>query len=122
SMLKTAARKRVQKWLLLACRVGLLALLIAAVAQPAKKLAGGWTAPGKTAIAAIVVDTSYSMLLKDRDSTLLARADSAVHELLTSQLSNARVAIFRTPLPPDDQPERLIDAHEIIKQWVSFAE
>src|SRR5580693_2403470 len=58
SVQRTAARKRVQRWLLLACRVILLALLIAAVAQPVKTLTGAWAAPGKSAIAVIVVDSS----------------------------------------------------------------
>src|SRR6185437_12047330 len=75
SVQRTAARKRVQRWLLLACRVLLLALLIAAVAQPVKLLGGAWAAPGKSSIAAIVVDTSYSMQVQDHQEPLLARAN-----------------------------------------------
>src|SRR5580693_5644742 len=70
SVQRTAARKRVQKWLLLACRILLLALLIAAVAQPARLLGGAWSSTKNSSIAAIVVDTSYSMELQDHQEPL----------------------------------------------------
>src|SRR5215467_7320415 len=44
SVQRTAARRRLQKWLLLACRALLVALLIWAIAQPAKKLGNSWLA------------------------------------------------------------------------------
>src|SRR5438094_519591 len=66
SVQQTAARKKVQRWLLLSCRVLLMALLIWAIAQPARRLAADWISAGNgTAAAAIVVDTSYSMQLAD---------------------------------------------------------
>ena len=99
SVQRTAARKKVQKWLLLTVRMLLLAILIAAAAQPAKLLSGAWAAPGKASIAAIVVDTSYSMQLQQNHEPLLARADAAVRELLRDQLANAKVAIFKSPPP-----------------------
>jgi hypothetical protein len=71
SMQRTAARKRVQRWLLLACRALLLLLLIWAVAQPAKMLASGWFGKANAPVAAIVVDTSYSMMLQDQQLPLL---------------------------------------------------
>ena len=82
SVQRTAARKRVQKWLLLAVRVLLLAILIAAVAQPAQLLGKGWGSGGKSSIAAVVVDTSYSMQLTAHGEPLLAKANNAVRELL----------------------------------------
>lgn len=121
SVQRTAARKRVQKWILLATRIVLLALLIAAVAQPARLLGSGWGAGGKSTIAAVVVDTSYSMMLTEHQQPLLARADAAVRELLGTQLANARVAIFRSPPPPPGQPEQLRDAAEILGQWTQLA-
>ncbi|HWE04640.1 MAG TPA: BatA domain-containing protein [Tepidisphaeraceae bacterium] len=121
SVQRTAARKRVQKWLLLAVRVILLAILIAAVAQPAKLLSGGWAAPGKSSIAAIVVDTSYSMQLLDHHEPLLAKADTAVRELLGSQLANTKVAIFRSPNLPPGQTEQLHAAGEILAEWAPLA-
>src|SRR2546421_10687751 len=63
SIQQTAARKRVHRWLLLACRVLLLALLVWAVAQPVRKLASAWFGGGRHITAAIVGDTSYSMEL-----------------------------------------------------------
>src|SRR5687767_9256884 len=78
SIQHTAARKRVQRWLLLACRALLIALLVWALAQPAKMLASGWAGAGKSIVAAVIVDTSYSMQLQDaqrQQQTALARAD-----------------------------------------------
>ena len=121
SVQQTAARKRVQKWMLLALRVFLLMLLIAAVAQPAREHArGAWSTPGKTAIAAIVVDTSYSMMLSEHHETLLDRADAAVKELLNGPLASAKVAVFTSPVPSGGQPERLRDAAELSGQWTSL--
>src|SRR4051812_6145637 len=57
----TAARRKVQRWLLLACRMLLLAILIFAVAQPAQQVASAWMSSGDATVAVIVVDTSYSM-------------------------------------------------------------
>ena len=121
SVQRTAARKRVQKWLLLSLRVLLLALLIAAVAQPVKQFTSGWAAPGTSSIAAIVVDTSYSMQLLDHQEPLINKADAAVRELLRAQLANAKVAIFRSPPPPAGQPERLRSAADLLGQWTPLA-
>jgi hypothetical protein len=74
SVQRTAARRHLQKWLLLACRALLIALLVWAVAQPVRKLTGGWMASsgGGPGTAAIVVDTTYSMQLRDGGTPLLA--------------------------------------------------
>ena len=58
SVRRTAARRRVHRWVLLALRVLALALLIWAVAQPATRLATQWAGGGRSAIAAVLVDTS----------------------------------------------------------------
>src|SRR6056297_931669 len=60
SMQKTARRRRIQQWLLLALRSLLLALLAMAVAEPISEATGGWLGSGRSA-AVIVVDNSYSM-------------------------------------------------------------
>ena len=73
SVQQTAARRKLHRWLLLASRMLLLALLIWAIAQPVKRLQASWAGGSKQAIAAIVVDTSYSMQLKNTDTTLLQR-------------------------------------------------
>jgi hypothetical protein len=116
SMQKTAARRRVQKWLLLACRTLLIALLIWAIAQPAKKLASSWLGSGKSAAAVIVVDTSYSMQIQEGQATLLSKADGMVQDLLRGQLSAAKVAVFQS-MPNKNSPEQLQDAAAILAEW-----
>lgn len=117
SLQRTAARRRVQRWLLLACRALLLLLLIWAIAQPAHRVAANWLGSAKSPIAAIVVDTSYSMLLKDQETPLLDKADAAVQSLLRQQLNGARVAIFKSIEPPADQPETLKDSGDLLANW-----
>jgi len=116
SVQRTAAHRRIRKWLLLACRVLLIALLIWAIAQPAKKLAASALGSDRSVAAAIVVDTSYSMLLQDPQVTLLSKADAAVQELLRHQFADAKVAIFQS-LASKDHPEQLIDASAVLAQW-----
>ncbi|HEV7298580.1 MAG TPA: BatA and WFA domain-containing protein [Tepidisphaeraceae bacterium] len=117
SMQRTAARRKLQRWLLLACRAFLLLLLIWAIAQPAHRAAANWLGSAKSPIAAIVIDTSYSMLLKDRETPLLDSADAAVQSLLRQQLAGARVAVFRSDVPPADQPETLRESGEWLTDW-----
>lgn len=117
SIQRTAARKRVQRWLLLACRALLIALLVWAVAQPAKMLASGWFGGGESMIAAIVVDTRYSMQLQDGQETLLSKADDTIQDLLRGDLKNAKVAIFRSQPAPRDIPEQLEEAAKIQGEW-----
>ena len=118
SVQRTAARRRLQKWLLLACRALLIALLVWAVAQPVRHLAGGWmgSRAAGSAVAAVVVDTSYSMELQDGTTPLLAKADAAVQDLLRGPLAGAKVAIF-TSRPARGQPEGLRDASAVLADW-----
>src|SRR5580658_9814655 len=114
SLRQTSGRRRVRRWTLLGCRVALLALLIWAVAQPAKRLAANWSG-GQTIAAAIVVDTSYSMELREGQATLLARADQTVNQLLSENLQNAQVAVFRSEPNPD--AERFESAEAVLANW-----
>lgn len=120
----TAARRKIQRWLLLACRILLLALLIWAIAQPARQLASAWMTGGESSVAVIVVDTSYSMLLQPDPSggtsTLLDRADAMIQDLLRDQLRNSRVAIFRSLPPPKNQAETFREVGAIQKDWVAL--
>jgi len=116
SVQRTAARKRVHRWLLLACRMLLLALLIWAIAQPAKILSAGWFGGGST-VAAVVIDTSYSMQYQPPEGTLLSRAGATVQDLLRDELKDARVAIFRSQKAPADQPEQLLPATQVLAEW-----
>ena len=117
SVQRTAARRQLQKWLLLACRVLLLALLIWAVAQPVRRLTGGWlgSSAGGAAVAAVVVDTSYSMQLTDGGTTLLAKADAAVQDLLRGPLAGAKVAVFTSR--SNGPAEGLRDASAVLADW-----
>jgi hypothetical protein len=118
SIQQTAARKKVQKWLLLACRALLVALLIWAVAQPVHQLTSSWLGgSGRSMAAVIVVDTSYSMLLQDGQTTLLSKADAMVQDLLRNQLAGAKVAIFQSLPDPADHPPQLQDASALVSNW-----
>lgn len=117
SIQRTAARRRVHRWLLLATRALLLALLIWAIAQPAKILSSGWFGGGST-VAAIVIDTSYSMQYQPQEVPLLDRAGDIVQNLLREQLKDAQVAIYRSQPPADNAtPERLQSATEALANW-----
>jgi hypothetical protein len=121
SVQRTAARRRVQKWLLLACRALLVALLIWAIAQPKTQLIssflGGGAGGGRSVAAAIVVDTSYSMQLQDGQVTLLSKADAMVQDLLRDQLAGAKVAMFTSKPSTDGHAEKATDASAILAEW-----
>ncbi len=119
SVQRTAARRRVHRWLLLATRALLLALLIWAIAQPAKILSAGWFGGGST-VAAIVIDTSYSMQYAPPEGTLLSRAGTSVQDLLRDELKDARVAVFRSQKPAVDQPEQLLPATQVLAEWTEL--
>jgi hypothetical protein len=117
SVQRTAARKRIQQWLLLACRVLLMALLIWAIAQPARLLASRWLHHGSSPVAAIVADNSYSMLLQQNHVTRLDEVNDAIQDLLRNELRDAQVAIFTANPPPPDQPESLQTASALLSGW-----
>ena len=114
SLRQTAGRRRVRRWVLLGCRTALLALLIWAIAQPARKLAANWSANASVA-AAIVVDTSYSMALRDGGTSLLGKADQTVNQILSQNLQNARVAVFTSRTNPS--AERFESAEACLANW-----
>ena len=78
SLQRTAARRKVQRWLLLAARMLLLLLLILAATQPAKRLLAGEASAAASGVAAIVIDTSYSMELAPEGQSLVQRTDQTV--------------------------------------------
>jgi hypothetical protein len=117
SIQRTAARKRIQQWLLLACRVLLMALLIWAIAQPAKLLASRWLRHGSAPVAAIVADNSYSMLLQQNHVTRLDEENDAIGDLLRNELRDAQVAIFTANPPPANEPETLQSASALLAGW-----
>jgi len=105
SVQHTAARRRVRRWLLLACRALLLALLIWAIAQQTSRPSSAWAGTGRSTAAVIVLDTSYSMQLQERQTTLLNTAGDIVRDLLNNQLRGVKVAILRSSPAPADRPE-----------------
>ncbi|MGH7215392.1 MAG: BatA domain-containing protein, partial [Tepidisphaeraceae bacterium] len=121
SLQHTAARKKVQRWLLLAVRCLLLLLLIWAIAQPAKMMASGWFGAGGNTAAAIVVDTSHSMQVSEGGVSLLDRANEVVENLLRGQLKDAKVAVFQTRPAPPDRPEQLTGVSKVLSEWVRLA-
>jgi hypothetical protein len=134
SVQRTAARRRVQKWLLLACRALLAALLIWAIAGPSTRAissfggggigggsgggSGGVGSSGGRPVAAIVVDTSFSMKLQDGQIELLSKAETMVHDLLRDQLAGAQVALFTSKPSADGKAEMGRDASAMETGWV----
>jgi len=94
SMEKTARRRRIQQWLLLLLRAGLLALLCLAVAQPISEATGGWLA-GKGYVAAVILDNSLSMQAEEPGGSRFAQAKSAANSLLHGEETKpSRAAVF----------------------------
>lgn len=116
SLQQTAARRRIQRWFLLACRILLLILLIWAISQPYIRGSSPF-ADAHSVMAAIVVDTSYSMLLREDETATLDKANDIISDLLRDQLKDAKVAIFRSQPPPSDKPEQPVPAAQIQSQW-----
>ena len=84
SMEKTARRRRVQHWLLLLIRAGLLGLLAIAVAEPITRAFGGWLGKNKQAVA-VVLDNSYSMGAMAGNATRFTQAKAQAQALLTGE-------------------------------------
>lgn len=118
SVQQTAARRRVQRWVLLSCRILLLALLILAISQPVRIVASSWLAASSSSVAAIVVDSSYSMQLRQNEVLLLDRAGDSVLRLLRGPLADAQVVVFRSQSDPPDRPEQLRPAAQVLAEWV----
>lgn len=95
SMEKTARRRRIQHWLLLAVRSVLLALLCLAVAQPISRSAGNWMGSSGGS-AAIVLDNSYSMAARDGQIVRLDRARNQAAALLSGDEKPSLAALLTT--------------------------
>ena len=91
-----------------------------AVAQPVKRLQANWIGAAHSTIAAIVVDTSFSMQLRDADVSLLQRADRAVQDLLRSELKDARVGLFTSREHPSGH-EQLTTASTLLSEWAPLS-
>jgi hypothetical protein len=80
SMERTARRRRIRHWLLLALRALLLAVLALGVAGPISEATGGWLA-GRRSAAVVVLDNSLSMAVRKGESTCFQEARDAAGEL-----------------------------------------
>ena len=114
SMQQTAARRKIQRWLLLAIRMLLLLLLIWAVAQPARILASRFFSGSGNSLAIIVVDTSWSMQYRQNQVPLLTEADGIVQELLRGELRDASVLLQTSG---DNQGGKFRSAADLLARW-----
>lgn len=92
-MQKTARRRRIQNWLLLALRAGLLGVLALAVAEPISRATGGWMG-GRRYAAVVVLDNSLSMAARNNDTTRLGRAQAQASALLGGEDRPALAALL----------------------------
>ena len=95
SMEKTARKRRVQHWLLLLIRAGLLGLLALAVAQPITQALGGWMGKNKQSVA-VVLDNSYSMGAQAGSATRFEQAKAHAETLLTGENPPASGVVLTT--------------------------
>jgi aerotolerance regulator-like protein/VWA domain-containing protein len=95
SIQRTARRRRIQHWLLLALRSLLLLLLALAVAEPMTRLAGTWLSGNQTAVV-IVLDNSLSMGAVGKDGSRLSRAQIEATALLSGDAKPALAALLTT--------------------------
>ncbi len=117
SLQQSAARRKVQRWLLLAIRMLLLALLIWAIAQPAKILASRFFGSDQSTVAILVVDTSWSMQYRQENQiTQIAEADQIVQRLLRDKLRDASIMLATSASDLNRTPFR--GSSELLAQWV----
>ena len=108
---------RSSAWLLLAIRMLLLALLIWAIAQPAKILASRFFGSNLSTVAIVVVDTSWSMqYLGTNQTPLITEADQIVQQLLRDKLRDASVMLATSASDLNRVPFR--NSSELLAQWV----
>lgn len=121
---QTAARRRIQRWLLLSVRALLIGLLVWAVAQPARSIAKSWFGGGPSPAAVIVLDTSYSMQCQEQQVPLLTRAGSMVQEFLrniaaddAATVQQTRVLVLGSSGSLGGLPDSLSPCGEVLSRW-----
>lgn len=100
SLEKTARRRRVQHWLLMALRMALLAVLALAVAQPVSRLAQGWQGSGEYD-AVLILDNSYSMLAANGPASRFVKAQNEAASLLGGNHRPTMAALLASNGPSD---------------------
>jgi len=94
-MVRTARRRKVQHWLLLALRSTLLMLLAISVAEPVSRSVSGWIAGTGQAVV-ILLDNSLSMAATDGKTTSLAQAKIEAATLLGGDDKPSLAAFINT--------------------------
>jgi hypothetical protein len=94
---RTVRRRRVQHWLLMMVRAGLLAILAISLAQPA--CGGGWGAAGPESCV-IVLDNSLSMATRHAEQSRLDRARAAARQLVRPWDTLQQLGLIVTNGPP----------------------
>ncbi len=116
---RTVRRRRVQHWLLMMARVGLLAILAISLAQPA--CGGGWGAAGPESCV-IVLDNSLSMATRHLQESRLGRARAAAKRLLRRWDTLRQCALIVTNGPPTDQSHGLLTDRGRLEQQLDAVE
>ena len=119
SMEKTARRRRIQHWLLLLLRSGLLALLALAAAEPISRAAGGWLA-GREYAAVVILDNSFSMAARSEAGGRFAQAKTEATALLSGETKPSVAAVMTTNGGP--VPEEMTARLETLRGRIDRAE
>lgn len=125
---QTAARRRIQRWLLLTVRALLIGFLIWAIAQPARSVArswfGGGGGGGPSPAAIVLIDTSYSMQCQEQQVSLLTRASAMAQDMLRNVAADdqagvkeTRVLVMGSSGPLPGLPDSFATCGEVLSRW-----
>ncbi|HUW83724.1 MAG TPA: BatA domain-containing protein [Phycisphaerae bacterium] len=116
---RTVRRRRIQHWLLMLVRAGLLAVLAIALARP--MWGGGWGDTGPESCV-IVLDNSLSMATRDLEGSHLDRARAAAKKLLRRWDTLRQCGVVVTNGPLARQPVELLSDRGRLEQRLDTAE
>lgn len=121
SVEKTRRRKYVDDAALLLLRVAVLVLLALGLARPALNSLRGLLGAGAGRAVAIVLDNSGSMALQAGEATRFDTARERVNQILDGLVEGDAVALLLTGGPVTPAQNRLVQAHETIRQELDQA-
>ena len=116
---RTVRRRRVQHWLLMLVRAGLLAILAISLAQPA--CGGRWGATGPVSCV-IVLDNSLSMSTRHAERSRLDRARDAAKELLRRWDTVRQFGLIVTNGPSAGRSHELLTDRDRLEQQLDAVE
>ncbi|HNX26427.1 MAG TPA: BatA domain-containing protein [Phycisphaerae bacterium] len=119
AVVRTARRRKIQNWLLMLLRCGLIAMLTLAAAEPISRAGGFWG--GKQRNAIVVLDDSFSMTAKAGDMSAFENARAGVLELTARGDAPSQIAVLLTAGPTPSGFARLTSKIADIRQMVSSA-